>query len=116
MPTYEYQCQACTHKFEIVQRMTEDSLKTCPECNQDQLQKLISAVGFQLKGTGWYETDFKNSGKPPAAKSDSEGSSTTKSADTGSSKGTGETTSGDSSATKTGDSSTTKTKSSSDAE
>lgn len=70
MPTYEYQCRECAHTFEVVQRMSDESLETCPDCNQDTLHKLISAVGFQLKGTGWYETDFKNSGKPPAKKVD----------------------------------------------
>ena len=64
MPIYEYQCDACAHKFEVMQRMSDDRLKTCPACNTDNLRKLISPVGFQLKGTGWYETDFKNSGKP----------------------------------------------------
>ena len=116
MPIYEYQCQSCGHELEAIQKMSDSALTDCPQCNESALKKRISAAGFRLSGKGWYETDFKNSGKPPGAKSDSEGSSTTKSADTGSSKGTGETTSGDSSATKTGDSSTTKTKSSSDAE
>ncbi|MGR8920448.1 MAG: FmdB family zinc ribbon protein [Gammaproteobacteria bacterium] len=72
MPIYEYQCDDCGHKLEVMQRMSDDPLKTCPSCNEDALKKLISAVGFQLKGTGWYETDFKNKGKP-AAKSGGEG-------------------------------------------
>ena len=64
MPIYEYQCQNCGHEFEVMQRMSDDLLTTCPECKQESLKKLISRVGFQLKGTGWYETDFKNQGKP----------------------------------------------------
>ncbi len=74
MPIYEYQCDGCGHKLEVMQRMSDDPLKTCPACSADSLRKLISAAGFQLKGTGWYETDFKNKGKPPAKK-DGEGKS-----------------------------------------
>ena len=64
MPIYEYQCQDCGHEFEVMQRMSDDLLTICPACNKNALKKLISRVGFQLKGTGWYETDFKNKGKP----------------------------------------------------
>lgn len=64
MPIYEYQCDACGHKLEVMQRMTEERLKTCPACTEETLTKIISRVGFQLKGTGWYETDFKHKGKP----------------------------------------------------
>ena len=60
MPIHEYQCSACQHQMEILQKPTEAALTQCPECKQDELRKLISAVAFQLKGTGWYETDFKN--------------------------------------------------------
>lgn len=59
MPIYEYQCQSCQHKMESFQRTIDHVLQTCPECHQDTLVKLISAAAFQLKGTGWYETDFK---------------------------------------------------------
>lgn len=64
MPIYEYQCQDCQHKLEVMQRMSDSRLTTCPTCGEESLRKLVSAVGFQLKGTGWYETDFK--GKPKA--------------------------------------------------
>jgi len=63
MPIYEYQCAACGHTLEAMQKFSEEPLKKCPECNKDSLQKLISASGFQLKGTGWYATDFRNKGK-----------------------------------------------------
>lgn len=63
MPIYEYQCQSCDHKMEALQKMADDPLKTCPACEQDSLKKLISAAAFKLKGSGWYETDFKNNGK-----------------------------------------------------
>ena len=63
MPIYEYQCQACDHKFEIIQKMSDEPLQDCPQCHQPQLKKLVSAAGFRLKGSGWYASDFKNSGK-----------------------------------------------------
>ncbi|MEE4219248.1 MAG: zinc ribbon domain-containing protein [Xanthomonadales bacterium] len=63
MPIYEYQCQSCGHELEKIQRMSDDPLKDCPDCGQAQLQRLVSAAGFRLKGAGWYETDFKKDGK-----------------------------------------------------
>ena len=74
MPFYEYQCEACGHKLEALQKMSDDPLVFCPECNEAKLKKLISAAAFRLKGTGWYETDFKdNSKKKEQKKSTSEG-------------------------------------------
>lgn len=64
MPIYEYSCNACGHYLEAFQKMSDVPLQTCPECHKDTLTKLISAAGFQLKGTGWYATDFKHKGKP----------------------------------------------------
>jgi putative FmdB family regulatory protein len=63
MPIYEYQCQACGHEMEAWQKISDQPLRKCPECGKMKLQKLISAVGFRLKGGGWYETDFKSDGK-----------------------------------------------------
>lgn len=63
MPIYEYQCNACGHQFEEIQSFSEDPLTDCPECHKPKLSKLLSAPAFQLKGTGWYVTDFKDSGK-----------------------------------------------------
>jgi len=63
MPTYEYQCKACGHQLEAFQKMSDEALTVCPECHKPNLTKLISAAGFQLKGTGWYATDFKDKGK-----------------------------------------------------
>jgi len=68
MPIYEYRCGACGHEKEVLQRMSDKPLTKCPECGKRTLRKLVSAAGFQLKGTGWYATDFKNSGAKPAAK------------------------------------------------
>jgi len=82
MPIYEYRCGACGHELEMLQKLSEAPLSTCPECSKPALAKLISAVGFQLKGSGWYATDFKSSGTKPAAKADAkDGDGATKSAD-----------------------------------
>ena len=76
MPIYEYQCQDCAHKLEVMQRVSDARLTTCPSCGKEALKKLVSAVGFQLKGTGWYETDFKGKSKAKRDDGDSGGSST----------------------------------------
>jgi putative FmdB family regulatory protein len=60
MPFYEYQCNNCGHTLEAMQKITEAPLKKCPQCGKPQLQKLMSAPVFRLKGGGWYETDFKS--------------------------------------------------------
>src|SRR4051794_38727332 len=67
MPIYEYQCSQCAHELEALQRLADAPLVTCPACGKDALRKLVSAAGFQLKGSGWYETDFRGSGSKPAA-------------------------------------------------
>jgi len=78
MPIYEYKCKACTHKFDKLQKLNDPPLIDCPDCGKPELVKLVSAAGFRLKGTGWYETDFKNSGKPkPATKDTSSSTSST---------------------------------------
>jgi putative FmdB family regulatory protein len=64
MPIYEYRCGACGHELEVLQKLSEPPLSDCPQCHKPSLSKLISPVGFQLKGSGWYATDFKSSGKP----------------------------------------------------
>jgi len=79
MPIYEYQCQSCGHEHEALQKLSDQPLITCPACSKPELMKKISAAGFRLKGTGWYETDFKtgnakknvaeSSAKPAAATS-----------------------------------------------
>ena len=80
MPIYEYKCKACEHKFDKLQKINDPALTDCPDCGKSELIKLVSAAGFRLKGTGWYETDFKNSGKKPSAEAskDSASKSTTK--------------------------------------
>ncbi len=59
MPIYEYECSSCHHHLDALQKMSEAPLVECPGCHQPTLKKLISAVAFRLKGSGWYETDFK---------------------------------------------------------
>jgi putative FmdB family regulatory protein len=59
MPIYEYRCGACGHHLEALQKMTDSPLRKCPECGKSQLKRLVSASQFRLKGSGWYETDFK---------------------------------------------------------
>ena len=60
MPFYEYQCNQCNHLFEAMQKISEPPLRKCPSCGKNALKKLISAPVFRLKGSGWYETDFKS--------------------------------------------------------
>jgi putative FmdB family regulatory protein len=60
MPFYEYECGACKHHTEVLQKISDAPLKKCPECGKQQLKRLISAPVFRLKGGGWYETDFKS--------------------------------------------------------
>jgi len=63
VPIYEYQCDDCAHHMEKLQRMSEDKLVDCPQCGQPTLKRLVSAAAFRLKGSGWYETDFKKDNK-----------------------------------------------------
>ena len=63
MPIYEYQCKSCGFEFETIQKVSEDPLEDCPECGLLELKKLVSKAAFRLKGSGWYETDFKSGGK-----------------------------------------------------
>ncbi len=63
MPFYDYECRACGHQLEKMQKISDEPLKDCPSCEKPELQKQISAAGFRLGGTGWYETDFKTGTK-----------------------------------------------------
>ena len=78
MPIYEYRCGACGHEDEVMQKMSDALLTECPACGADQYAKLVSAAGFRLKGSGWYETDFKN--KPKPDKKETSGGSSSKAA------------------------------------
>jgi putative FmdB family regulatory protein len=60
MPFYEYECQKCGHKLEAMQKISDPPLRKCPDCGKSALRKLMSSPVFRLKGSGWYETDFKS--------------------------------------------------------
>ena len=77
MPIYEYECTSCHHNFDLIQKINAEPVKQCPRCFNNSVTKLVSAAGFQLKGTGWYETDFKNKGTKPKESSSSKDSSAT---------------------------------------
>jgi len=59
MPIYEYRCAACGHYLDALQKMSDAPLRKCPDCGKSRLRRLVSAPSFRLKGSGWYETDFK---------------------------------------------------------
>lgn len=69
MPIYAYRCAACGHSRDVLQKLSDAPLTVCPACNAEQFAKQITAAGFQLKGSGWYATDFRNGsgGAAPAA-------------------------------------------------
>ena len=66
MPIYEYRCSDCGYQNEYLQKVSELPMAVCPTCGHESFRKLLSPAGFQLKGSGWYATDFKNSGGKPA--------------------------------------------------
>jgi putative FmdB family regulatory protein len=93
MPIYEYRCTSCGHELEALQKISEPALTTCPSCRTESLAKQVSAAGFQLKGSGWYATDFRNSGKPAAktpSKDAKPGDATANGSASGESKGGGD--------------------------
>ena len=100
MPIYAYRCAACGHSRDVLQKISDPVLTACPVCGADQFQKQVTAAGFQLKGSGWYATDFKggsNAGTsvPAAAPSGEAGAAApapAPSTDGGSSSGSGGTT------------------------
>ena len=81
MPIYQYQCTDCGHALEALQKISDPKLVDCPKCNNPSLKKQVTAAAFKLKGTGWYETDFKNSGKKPADTANAAASSSSTKAD-----------------------------------
>ena len=70
MPIYEYRCSKCGFQDEYLQKVSARPLKVCPSCGKAKFEKLLSAPGFHLKGSGWYATDFKGGNKPVPAKAD----------------------------------------------
>ena len=69
MPIYEYRCNECGYQNDYLQKISEPPLTDCPECGKSTFAKQVTAAGFQLKGTGWYATDFKNNGTSKASSS-----------------------------------------------
>ena len=67
MPIYAYRCAACGHAQDVLQKMSDPRLTQCPACGAQAYEKQVTAAGFQLKGSGWYATDFKGGGSVPAA-------------------------------------------------
>jgi len=67
MPIYDFKCSACGHQDEMMRKASADSTMACPQCKQDSFSKMLSAPSFQLNGTGWYATDFKNKPKQDSA-------------------------------------------------
>jgi putative FmdB family regulatory protein len=66
MPIYAYKCESCGFAKDVLQKMSDAPLTDCPSCAKPNFQKQVTAAGFQLKGSGWYATDFKGSGAAPA--------------------------------------------------
>lgn len=67
MPIYAYRCSACGHAKDVLQKLSDPVLSTCPACGAAAFSKQVTAAGFQLKGSGWYATDFKGGAAAPAA-------------------------------------------------
>ncbi len=84
MPIYEYECSQCHHAFELVQKISAPVATHCDECGQETAKRLISAAGFQLKGTGWYATDFKDKPKTMPTAQSADATATSTSSDKGS--------------------------------
>jgi putative FmdB family regulatory protein len=93
VPIYEYRCSTCGFQKEYLQKVSDPMLSVCPECGKQTFDKMLTAAGFQLKGGGWYATDFKHSGAKPAAKTGGEngGAGKTETAGGGKSDGKSET-------------------------
>jgi putative FmdB family regulatory protein len=70
MPIYEYRCATCGYQKEYLQKVSDPLLTDCPDCGKSTFNKLVTAAGFQLKGNGWYATDFRNKGAQPKAEAE----------------------------------------------
>jgi len=86
VPIYEYRCSSCGFQKEYLQKVSDPLLTVCPECSKETFGKMLTAAGFQLKGGGWYATDFKHSGAKPAAKSNGASATDSKAPGTGEAK------------------------------
>lgn len=86
MPIYAYRCAACGHAKDVLQKISDPVLTVCPNCGAEAFQKQVTAAGFQLKGSGWYVTDFRNGSNPPATGTAASGGDGKGSADSGAAK------------------------------
>lgn len=77
MPIYAYRCESCGHAMDVLRKVSDPALTTCPACGAEALRKQVTAAGFQLKGSGWYVTDFKGGSQPPKTDARSAGQSDT---------------------------------------
>jgi len=82
MPIYAYRCAACGHSQDVLRKMSDPVLTVCPNCGADAFRKQVTAAGFQLKGSGWYVTDFRGGAKPVGEGGSAESTSSEKTADT----------------------------------
>jgi putative FmdB family regulatory protein len=73
MPIYAYKCGSCGHAKDVLQKLSDAPLTQCPACGAPAFSKQVTAAGFQLKGSGWYATDFRNGSKPPAPATGADG-------------------------------------------
>ena len=80
MPIYDFQCTSCGHKLELLRKISDASTTTCPNCQQETFNKMLSAPNFQLSGSGWYATDFKDKAPKNASEKASEAPTSTDSA------------------------------------
>lgn len=94
MPIYAYRCDECGFAKDVLQKISDPVLTVCPSCGKSSFKKQVTAAGFQLKGTGWYVTDFRGGSAPATGTAPSTGS-----ADSGASAGSGSTTSSESGST-----------------
>ena len=69
MPIYAYRCEACGHSADVLQKISDAPLTHCPQCGADAYRKQLTAPGFQLKGSGWYVTDFRGGSSKPSENS-----------------------------------------------
>jgi len=81
MPIYAYKCDSCGHQQDVLQKMSDPLLTVCPACGAQAYAKQVTAAGFQLKGSGWYVTDFRAGNSGPAKKADAEAPAGEKTAD-----------------------------------
>jgi len=93
MPIYAYKCSACGHAKDVLQKISDDPLTQCPACHAEAFTKQLTAAGFQLKGSGWYATDFKGGSNAPAPAATEGGASSSGATASGDASGGGSTSS-----------------------